>query len=396
MANLRTNLARGALVGATGVVLWATTRRRATGQHTLLDWRWATSVAERVSGPDGRLSHSERAHLLADYRALVQKVEQPLQRYTGTTLPLGETTVEVMDRADWIRANVVNFSQLFEPLDEAYARGIREGKPGAAIPPLAQLALSSQFGLLIGYLARRVLGQYDVSLLGKEPVTAGKLYFVEPNIRALERKLAAPPDELREWIVLHEATHAHEFEVHPWVRVYLNTTLRSYLSSVVEDMLGAGSASLVGTLAQRLTNNLRRGQSLLNALMTPQQRELVSRLQALMSLAEGYSNHVMNAVGRQTLPHFDEISRALERRQRQRSAVEELFLRITGLKLKLEQYKLGERFVDRVVAARGMAFLNRSWDSPAHLPSEAEIREPERWIARMEVAPAPGAHHSPE
>jgi putative hydrolase len=110
----------------------------------------------------------------------------------------------------------------------------------------------------------------------------------------------------------------------------------------------------------------------------------MSRLQALMALAEGYSNHVMNTVGRSLLPNFQLIHDRVERRQRQRSQVEELFLKITGLSLKMEQYRLGERFVDAVAREHGIAFVNRAWDSPESLPTEAEIREPERWIRRME------------
>ena len=86
--------------------------------------------------------------------------------------------------------------------------------------------LSGQVGLLLGFLARKVLGQYDISLLGaRAAAEAGKLYFVEPNIRLLEETLGVPADDVRKWIALHEATHAHEFEVYPWVRSYLNGQL---------------------------------------------------------------------------------------------------------------------------------------------------------------------------
>ena len=386
MASMQRAFARGLLIGAAGVAVWAVSRRaNGNGRPMLLDWGWASRVAERVSGEERLIGPAEKAKLLAEYRALVERVEQPLQTYTGTVLPLSETSVQVMDRADWIRANVTNFRDLFEPVEAAYARSVLEGGLQALlISSVTQVVLSGQFGLLLGYLARRVLGQYDVSLLGKEPVTAGKLYFVEPNIRALVQRMHAPADEVRQWIVLHEATHAHEFEVHPWVRGYLNDHLREYLRSVVDDMVHTSNGGFA-TFALRLADNLRRGHNLLNALMTPRQREIVSRLQALMSLAEGYSNHVMNAVGRQTLPHFDQISRSLERRQRSRGKIEELFLKITGLKMKMEQYKLGEAFVDRVVESRWVAFLNRAWEAPHCLPSEAEIRQPEHWIARMDA-----------
>jgi putative hydrolase len=104
-----------------------------------------------------------------------------------------------------------------------------------------------------------------------------------------------------------------------------------------------------------------------------------------MALAEGYSNHVMNNVGRRLLPHFTLIHERVEQRQRQRSQIEQLFLKITGLSLKMEQYRLGERFVDHVVRERGIAFVNTAWHAPENLPVEAEIREPARWIERMEA-----------
>jgi putative hydrolase len=103
-----------------------------------------------------------------------------------------------------------------------------------------------------------------------------------------------------------------------------------------------------------------------------------------MSLAEGYSNHVMNRVGADLLPHYEEIHARVEHRQKQRGPIEELFLRLTGLKMKMEQYALGEAFAARVVDQRGVAFLNRAWHAPDRLPTEAEIRAPERWIARMD------------
>jgi coenzyme F420 biosynthesis associated uncharacterized protein len=245
--------------------------------------------------------------------------------------------------------------------------------------------LGSQVGVLVGYLSRRVLGQYDIALMSEEPITAGKLYFVEPNLRHVEQTLGVPPDELRRWIALHEATHAHEFELYPWVRTYLNASLRQYLKLLIEDMRGKGDENTLLAVINRVVANLRQGHNVINALMTAQQRELMSRLQALMALAEGYSNHVMNRVGKEILPNFELIHQRVEHRQRQRSQVEQMFLKITGLSLKMEQYRLGERFVDDVVRLRGIAFVNRAWQAPETLPTEAEIRDPERWIGRMEA-----------
>ncbi|HSO02443.1 MAG TPA: zinc-dependent metalloprotease, partial [Gaiellaceae bacterium] len=106
----------------------------------------------------------------------------------------------------------------------------------------------------------------------------------------------------------------------------------------------------------------------------------------LMSLLEGYSNHVMNAAGARILPNFVEIHDRFERRGERRGAVERAIMRLTGLDLKMEQYAAGERFADAVIAQRGREFLNRVWTGPEQLPSLEEIRAPEQWIARIEGA----------
>jgi coenzyme F420 biosynthesis associated uncharacterized protein len=383
---LRGALARGVLVGGAVAVGWAIARRYADdGDTRLIDWDTATRVATRVSGADGGISVPDRARLQHEYETMVREIEGPIADYTGTTLPLGEIDVRVLDRAEWIKANVSSFQQMFRPLEEVYAETL--GKGGISFPGMTQLSrtmLSGQVGLLLGFLARKVLGQYDISLLGHEPLEAGKLYFVEPNIRALEGTLRVPAGDLRKWIALHEATHAHEFEVNPWVRGYLNGQLDAYLRSMAEE-LTSPAGNMLGGVASRLVVNLRNGHNLIEAIMSPHQRQMLSRLQALMSLAEGYSNHVMNRVGEKLLPAYAEIHERVEHRQANRSQIEELFLRLTGLKMKMEQYALGEKFAGAVTDARDVAFLNLAWQAPEWLPTEYEIRHPESWIARMDA-----------
>src|ERR671936_716465 len=169
------------------------------------------------------------------------------------------------DRLGWIRANVINFRYLLQPVEDFYRESLGRSRfgPPPAFQQAARLALSSQVGVLVGYLSRRVLGQYDIALLGEEPLAAGKLYFVEPNLRQVEEQLTVPRDELRRWIALHEATHAHEFELHPWVRQYLNDSLRKYLRLLVEDMRGRGDANTLNIMLNRFIDNLRRGHNMI-------------------------------------------------------------------------------------------------------------------------------------
>src|SRR5205085_7274935 len=369
MPGYATAFGRGLILGAGAALLYAAAResfaparprstepRQADDRDRLIDWDLATNVAIRAAGRTPTLHPGARAQMQAQYETMLREIEQPIDHYVGNNLSLANTVVDVLDRPGWIRANVINFRFLLQPVEDYYKENLGRSRfgPPPAFQQAARMALSSQVGVLVGYLSRRVLGQYDIALLGEEPLTAGKLYFVEPNLQQVEQTLGVPPDELRRWIALHEATHAHEFELYPWVRTYLNTSLRQYLRLLIEDMRGRGDENTLLTIVNRFVGNLRSGHNVINALMTPQQRELMSRLQALMALAEGYSNHVMNNVGRALLPNFELIHERVEHRQRQRSQMEQLFLKITGLSLKMEQYRLGERFVDTIVRERGI------------------------------------------
>jgi putative hydrolase len=95
-------------------------------------------------------------------------------------------------------------------------------------------------------------------------------------------------------------------------------------------------------------------------------------------------------VGRDLLPNYEGIARRFEQRQRKRGVAEQLFARLTGLDMKMEQYRLGERFIDLIAKERGHEAVRRIWEGPENLPTMQEIREPQRWIARvLDGAPKP-------
>ena len=239
-----------------------------------------------------------------------------------------------------------------------------------------------QIGLLLGFMGSRVLGQYDLALLSAE-MTPGRLLFVEENIRLTARNLGVPLDDFRTWIALHETTHAFEFEAHPW--------LRPYLAERLERQLGAFSASGRGVAApdllRRLGRSLRRdpdGGHWMERLMSDEQRRLFRETQAVMSLLEGFSDYIMDEVGQDLVPDVERISaRFHARREQRKSGFERAIMRVTGMDMKLEQYKKGERFVRTIAERGGPAALERLWSGPETMPVEGEIEAPGRWLARV-------------
>ena len=378
----------GVAVGAAVGAGWILAHKFGRGQSDqLFDWDRVTAIAVRTAGDLGSMAPAAREQVETEYQEIVREIAEPLGEYTGTGFDLSHTEVRALDRKSWIEANTVNFRHLFEPIEEVWresARPAASGLPGVAA--VGRFAVSGEMGVLMGYLARRVLGQYDITLLTQGPMEPGKLYFVEPNVDALHTHLGLPRREFRVWLALHEATHAHEFEGYPWIRPYMDQLIRDYLRSM-SDNIATGNLSMVTSFGD-IVEKLFKGDSILEATMTPEQHDLFLRLQALMTVLEGYATHIMSAVGQHLIPHYEQIEERVEARKNQRGTLELLFLRLTGLQLKMDQYRLGTAFVAAVERERGRDFLHRIWEGPEQLPTMDEITVPERWIKRVELVAA--------
>ncbi|HUF05905.1 MAG TPA: zinc-dependent metalloprotease [Candidatus Binatia bacterium] len=363
-------LAFGASVASREIVRRAGTR--------LIAWETVRQIAHRRLGEAAApLPERQRREAEAFYRATLLEIEPIVAEEIGSDLPAALETPAVVDRLQWVDLNLATFRVLFERIERTLLE-IQEGPDtaGRAMSRWVNRTVGNQqLGLMLAFLGRKVLGQYDVSLLAAGPAR-GRLHFVEPNIVATAATMRIGRDEFRTFIALHEATHAFEFEAHPWLRPYF----ADLVGRTVEQL-----AAESGGMMERIRQAMGPGEGhWLERIMTPGQRETFNRTQALMSLLEGYSNHVMNAAGARILPNFAEIHDRFERRGERRGAVERAILRLTGLDLKMEQYAAGERFADAVITQRDRAFLNRVWTGPEMLPSLAEIRAPEAWIARIE------------
>ncbi len=383
-------LATAAAFGAA----WANSRQRlgqtrslAVGTATptapgkMIDWEKVRGTARRMNAtaePDAQW----RQHWNGYYSEMVKKAVPIIEDYAHTPFPRHLDTVNVVSRMDWVDANILSFQQLFGPIEKLYQDAARNTSAfnQAVQGAISQTVLSAEVGILLGYLARRVLGQYDLSLLGQEPLSTGKVYFVEPNIAGVVQNLGIDGDEFRLWIALHETTHAFEFESHPWVRQHFNAILERYFGLISNELRQSGG---FGRFIQRFRENDQKS-AWIERVMSPEQRTLFSELQALMSIVEGYSNHMMNAIGVKLMPNYDQIKDRMESRQKNRGVVDRLFIKLTGLDLKMEQYRLGEIFVDAVVAKKGIDFANLMWAEAKYLPTLEEVKQPDLWVSRVE------------
>ena len=300
--------------------------------------------------------------------------EQLVSAYTG--LHADRVPVpEAVDRAGWIDANLRSLESVLEPAAQRVAAGLGPARF------LAGGLLGLEAGALSGFLAGRVLGQYEFPVL--EPAAPARLLFVAPNLGQAARSLNAPPDQLLRWVALHETTHALQFGGVPW--------LREHIAGLVQSLLGAlevDPRQLLGRLPD--LSDLKgfvdrvREDGLATVMIGAEHRGLLDQVQAFMAVLEGYAEHVMDVTGAQVLDDLPGLRSAMQQRRRDRSGLLRLVERLFGMDLKLRQYEEGKAFCDGVVARAGIAGLNRVWAGPAMLPTVAELTDPVGWLARTE------------
>jgi coenzyme F420 biosynthesis associated uncharacterized protein len=379
----------GSALGAAATVLGRRAERAA--RRGLVDWTAAERVAaDRLRHAPGTLTAEELRATEPLYAAAMAKIVPRLSAALEADLPGVVERSAVVDRAGWVHANVATFAQLIGQLETELLDQVMPSGGGLAKATMAlanRWVTTRQLGFLLGFMGSKVLGQYDLALLTAE-ATPGKLLFVEENIRETARILDVPLEPFRMWIALHETTHAFEFEAHPWLRPYLAERLERQLRLFGREANSLGRGAL-RSLGRAIRGENDGAEHWIERLMNDEQRQLFRETQAVMSLLEGFSDYVMDEVGRDLVPGVERISaRFHERRQARRSPFERAIMRLTGMDVKMEQYRKGEAFVAAVAKAGGPTALQRLWSGPDALPRAGEIERPETWLRRNGIASA--------
>ncbi|MET9514946.1 zinc-dependent metalloprotease [Streptomyces sp. NPDC002994] len=366
------------------------------GGAEMVDWNLAVATATRLVRPGPDVSRDEARAVVAELRRHAKASEEHVRGFTRM-IPEGhapqDTPVLVVDRAGWIRANVAGFREVLRPLLDKMQERRGTGPGGAVLGAVGGKVTGVEVGMLLSFLASRVLGQYETFAPPSRELPAGtgggRLLLVAPNIVHVERELEVHPHDFRLWVCLHEETHRTQFTAVPWLRDHLEGEIQSFLAETevdpmtVLERLREAAQSLAGGRPEGEAGE-DGGRSLVEIVQTPAQREILGRLTAVMSLLEGHADFVMDGVGPDVVPSVAEIREKFQQRRARGASRLDLALRkLLGLDAKLRQYRDGERFVRAVVEEVGMDGFNRVWTSPNTLPTKAEIAKPADWVARV-------------
>jgi len=333
----------------------------------LVDWDNVRRIALSRTGVSGRRDAFDKSALEGAYTEMAARVAPLMTEISQVPLTSYPRFV-ALDREGFIDANLGMIQRLLAPVERLRAR-----VPESMATGMSRRMLDRYVGELFGLMSRRVLGQYDPVLsMVDEPGDAARptaLYLVEPNIAGIERDLNLSDTDLRPWLILHELTHAWQFELHPWLGEHLEELMRR----LMVDTLSADGDTLLPSreMVRKLPETVRL------------QVQTIRHVQAVMSVLEGYSNFLMHRAGRRAIRGADRLEAAMQQRRRQRGPMERLILTITGLEIKMRQYEVGEQFAVGVVDRAGLTTLNRVWDSAEMMPTLDELREPDLWVRRV-------------
>ena len=350
----------------------------------MVDWQLATGVARKLVRPGPAVSRAEADQVVADLRQFAAESEGHVREFTGLQATSATAPVVIVDRPGWVQANADGFRTVLQPL----ADKLREKADRAALSSAVGSRVTGiEAGALLAFLSSKVLGQFDPFYPAQpdpdRPHLTGRLLLVAPNVVQVESELGVVPRDFRLWVCLHEETHRVQFTAVPWLRDHLRSEIALFLDQAELD--ASAYAAMFREAVQRLGRSVRgEGElSLVDLMQSPEQRAVLDRLTAVMSLLEGHADFVMDGVGPSVIPTVETIRSKFTSRRASGTPLDQLLKRLLGLDAKLRQYKDGAAFVRRVVDRVGMEGFNRVWTGPNTLPTKNEIASPDAWVARL-------------
>ena len=317
----------------------------------MIDARTAVATGLRMMPPGPRLGTADAERVADGLRTAALASVQPVADVTRLDADAAGP-MKVVDRANWLRANVAMVTSML-----AEASG-EDSTPKRLLDTPGGHANGVQVGALLSVLGTRILGQWLP--FGDEP----QLLLVAPNVAKIEAELGVVPADFRLWVCLHEQTHRLQFAQAPWLRAHLVGEMGLLLADGDPGRRGPKAGNLV------------------EAMLSPEQRVVLARVGAAMSLLEGHADDMMDRVGPSVVPTVKTIRKAFDGRRR-RGGWTRVLNKALGMDLKLAQYRDGAAFCRAVIADVGVDGLNAVFASAEHLPTPDEIRTPRSWVGRV-------------
>lgn len=374
---------------------------RMLGQQGGMAWDTARQLAVAVATEGESEANVDPVERMS-IEQLARVADLHVADVTGLSTSLSGRPVQVVpvNRTAWVTASLDAYRPLMERLAESLGPVQVEDPEAPADPMSGMLAgmmqamqpmmLAMTAGSMVGHLARRNLGQYDLPI--PRPGTgagADDLLLVVPNLDEFAAEWSLQRDDLRLWVCVHEIAHHAVFAV-PHVRARMSELLDQHLSSfqndpsALERHLGELDLTDPSGLSS-LQEVFGSPEVVLGAITSPQQQALRPQIDALVAVVVGVVDHVLDVVGAKLIGSYSMLTEALRRRRVEAAESDRFVERLFGLELVQATYDRGSAFVAGVLEREGEEGLRKLWSSPEHLPTPNEVDAPGLWLARISL-----------
>lgn len=310
-----------------------------------------------------------------------------------------EPRIDCVTPAQWCHSTLEAYKPVFDNLASALGKQPASDSLEAAtddpmasmmnglMSAMAPMMLGMTIGSMVGQLATRAFGQYDL-LLPRDP--SKPLLIVASNVDGFATEWDLPVADIRMWVLVHELA-AHAVLSTPHLRNALLEAVNAYVSAfspdpdaVIEKLSDTeiDPSNPMAAFQQTMSDPA----LLLGAVISPEQETLRPRLDALLGCTVGLVDWIVDGVTQRLLGGAPAVTEALRRRRIESSPTDQFVEHLLGVHHTRATVERGRGFIrgilERTTADRVLDLLQR----PDALPTPAEIDAPGLWLARLEIA----------
>jgi putative hydrolase len=310
----------------------------------------------------------------------------------GIDAPFVEPSVATPEQ--WAQQTLEAYRPLFNDL--ATSLGATDDLPAEmASDPMAQMMaglgkmmapamMGMSVGSMVGNLARRAFGVYDLPI----PRATPALVLVPANIDTFAADWEIAIDEMRLWVLAHELAGLTLFSV-DHVADHLRSLVQRHVGafrpdpSAMTDKLTSMDIDQSDPMAA-MQQAFGDPEVLLGAIRSPEQQALEPLLDAAVAVTIGAIDWVVDAVSVRVIGgNALQIAEAVRRRRAETSPDDIFVERLLGIRLGAEQTARGKAFAQGVVDRAGENGLAPLFSDPSAMPTPNEIEAPGLWLARV-------------
>jgi putative hydrolase len=373
-----------------------------------LQWELALQLAHSIAAEDGGDANPEPVQRIS-IEELARIAELQVADVSGLMLTSDGRPLQIIvtGRTEWARRTLEAWRPLLEELAGALSPPVTPPSPvtDASLDPdgeedaqfsnllgqwatvFAPAMTAMQIGSIVGHLAQRSLGSYDLPIPRRNE---HELVVIAHNATAFAEAWSLPEADVRLWCLVHDLA-VHAVLARPHVRERLGQLLVERARGLtidptrLEDRIGELGPAALGDMGE--LSRLFGDPAALSELQdTPELRRTQSELDCLLAVILGFAAYVTATVAARVIGAGVPIGEAMRRAAMERGDEARGGETMLGLNLDSDAVDKGERFVRGILDRGGESELARLFTVAEHLPTPAELEAPGLWIERTHLA----------